>query len=260
MLRSSIILLLLLAACDRKPAVPVEIIQQPPDTRIVEVDGRRIVVGSRDVVRVQTDDEVFNRGGTNTETRRANTKGVGLTTNSESAAQKFKAENAQTGLDDIGSAAGGGFQYEGTLLGGMKLNVFHLIGAACMLGGLAFIVVPLILKQPPRIGTGAALAGGGVAFIAIGSSIETMPFAWALGGLLVLAGLGFWLFMALKSGKFKVQSEELADSVVTTVSSLDDTSRAAYKAKMSEVLKTKGPRVKARVEAMVTEHKNKLNQ
>lgn len=258
-----------IAAC-RSPAVsavatpaPVqepaaEQVGAPDATRSIRVDGREVVVGARDKVTFEHQDTVTDIGAASRTDRQAATTGVGLGTSADQVAQNFRAEQASVGLDDVGSAAGGGFSYSGKMSGGMQLNVFHAIGAACLLGALGFVVVPLFLKTPPRIGTAAALATGGVAFIAIGTSIESMPWAWALAGLLILAGLGFWLFMAVKSGRTLEHRKSAIEALVASVASLDAPTAAAVKAAMNSTMASWTPAERTQVETEVAATKSAL--
>lgn len=236
-----------------------------PETRSIRVDGREVVVGARDRVTLEHQDTITEVGAGSRTDRQAHTVGVGLETSAAEVAQSFRAEQARTELDGVGAAAGGGFSYSGEMTGGTKVNIFTAIGAACLLAALGFVVVPLFLRMPPRWGTAAALAAGGVAFIAIGVSIDQMPWAWAIGGLLALAGLGFWLFMAVRNGKLaaavKVEAERergTVDALVTTVSMLEPTAKAAAKAKLDEILRSWTPAERTLVERAIADAKARL--
>lgn len=225
--------------------------------RAMEINGNRLVVGSRDRVTVTTTEEHSDTGVATNATRNANTTGVGLSTNAAEVAQNFKTENANVGLEGVGNAAGGGSTYSGQLMG-RSFNFFQVLGAICLLAALGFVVGPLLMKTPPRLGTAAALAAGGVGFIAIGVSIDKLPYAWAFAGLLVLAGLAFWLFQALKNGKLHLQKDETTKAMVTAVKSLDDKAKMAFKDALNAVLLAVGPEKKAAVEQYITKMKSEM--
>lgn len=236
-----------------------------PETRSIRVDGREVVVGARDRVTLEHQDTITEVGAGSRTDRQAHTVGVGLETSAAEVAQSFRAEQARTELDGVGAAAGGGFSYSGEMTGGVRLNAFHAIGAACLLAALGFVVVPLFLKMPPRWGTAAALAAGGVAFIAIGVSIDRMPWAWAVAGVLVLAGLGFWLFMAIRNGKAAAavageaeRERGTVEALVAMVSQLEAPSKAAAKAKLDEILRSWTPAERTAVERAIADAKARL--
>lgn len=237
-----------------------------PPMRRIQVDGREVLVDSRDRVTFEHQDTVTDIGGSHRSDKNASTTGIGLVTSANEVAQSFEAENARTELDGVGAAAGGGFSYEGKLKGlGSGLNAFSVIGIAFLLGAAAFIVGPMIAKLPIRWGTAAMLAAIGVAFIAIGVSVDKLPGAWAIGGLLIAVALGVWFIIGMRKDKKAAVAaadtrpkDEALEAIVATVNEMGDASTSEFKATMNRILKAKGADVRAEVETLITKFKGKL--
>lgn len=255
------VIAVLVVACDKKtdgvktdtgassvaPVAPA-----PSDRRVVRVDGREIEASGRDSVVIDILDKDKTVGGTNNAFDKTAATGTGLRTESEKVSQSFKSEAPAAGPK---AASGGGFAYSGEMVGGASLNVFHMLGAACLLGALGFVVGPMLFRMPPRLGTAAVLGAAGAAFIAIGVSIETMPYAWAVGGLLLVGVLGWWVWNAIRNGKSLADMQATIESTVATVSSLSPAAKAEFKKRHSRVVTAVAPDRASQVEATITKAK-----
>lgn len=244
-------------AQESKVQTPTPVEPTAPGSRYIDLgDGRKLVVNDDSKIEIRRTHENSDRAGSVDTDQKATSKGPALSTSSAEVAQKFNVAGQELSLDQ---AKGGGFTYDGKLFGGAKVNVFHMIGASLLLVGLAFIIVPMVFGLPPRYGTAAMIAAGGVGFIAIGSSLEAMPWAWAIAGLIILAIGGVWVFMAVRHGQKKSDLGEVdtvLGSIVTTVSKgMSAASRADFKTQLGKVLDAQGPEVKKIVEAWLSDAK-----
>jgi len=138
-----------------------------------------------------------------------------LTTTSESVSQKFKAEAPSATAGKAG-ASGGGFTYDGQLLGGGSINIFYVFGAVLLVTAVLFVA----LIKPPRWGTAGSFAAGAAVFVGIGVTIDKYPWIWLAGVGVLFALFLFWVIKARMNTKVMAAEATRAYALDTTLSTM----------------------------------------
>lgn len=231
---------LLLSSCGKpsEPPAQVPVVTYVPDTTMT-LDGKNVVVPAGKALRYSVVTETETPG-TKTTT---SSKGPSISTDSASVAQALKVGTTSAGLKGAG---GGGFEYSGTLTGGKTFNLFHFLGAACVIGaGLMFWLTRDVFRSLILFGTGMAL-------VAIGISVEYYPQIWLAGlGLLLILG-GVWVYDAWKKGNLGVTLQK----VTRGISEAPDEAKAAVKASIAETTES-DPKLKKVVDGTIAAAKLK---
>lgn len=140
-------------------------------------------------------------------------QGVGLTTSAGEVAQKFSAENSNTTLDGI---AGGGFKFDGKLIGSGKQSPLMIVGIiAILLAGAA------VYFKNVRLALILGVVGG----LFIGASL--MPGVFGIVAL--CAGIGTLLFCVFASDNFRLKLVEAMRAVTAGVEELPENTRMQVK-------------------------------
>jgi hypothetical protein len=230
------LLLPLMIGCDKKEQTPSK------STPVVVEGGSVVNVPEGFNLRYSVTTEEEGGGDTVYDKTTSTAKGPGVTTDSESVAQNLAVKDTQAGIDGSG---GGGFQYAGKLTGGKSVNIFHVLGAMCLI----FAAVSFWLSKDIKRSAYAALAGA--VFIGVGVSVEHYPQFWALGALgLLIIGIA-WCYDVYKNNRLSLSLQK----IVLGVSEAPAASSAEVKASIGKVLKNDS--LKRVVEAEVVKAKQR---
>lgn len=236
MRRAAILFVLATAGCDRKPQDPSP---SPGESVVTFEDGTKVHVAKGHGVKYTVTEESVGAA----QNVKTSAKGPGITTDSESVAQNLKVDGVSAG--DSGSSSQG-FAYSGTLTGGKRVNIFHLLGAACiLLAGVAYYFTHDLKRS-------AIALAVGLAFIAIGVTVETYPLAWLAGGVVILILGAVWVYDARKSGRLSLA----LNKVVRGVSGSEEGVRGKVKDSIAQAVGSDS-RVKKVVEAEVSKAKQR---
>lgn len=234
MRRAAILFVLATAGCDRKPQDPSP---SPGESVVTFEDGTQVHVAKGHGVKYTVTEESVGAA----QNVKTSAKGPGITTDSESVAQNLKVDGVSA--NDAGSSSQG-FSYSGTLTGGKTINIFHLLGAACILISLGAYYFTHNLK------TSMIAFIGGLAFIAIGVTVEKYPLIWVAGAVVFLILGGVWVYDARKSGRLSLA----LNKVVRGVSGSEESVRGKVKDSIAQAVGSDS-RVKKVVEAEVSKAK-----
>ena len=189
--------LLSLQGCEKAP----EQSTPGPKGSLIKVDGRVIEAPAGSKVTLEMDDQGTHTGPTGSTSDTSSARGVGLSTSSKDAEQNFKPNGVNAGFGPKG-ASGGGAEYAGKLAGAEGFNLFHALGALCLIGAAIYGFVT------KRIGPALYIAAVGLGFIAIGVTIESYPIVWVAGVVLFIGLLGGWVYLAWKNKNKAVVAHE----------------------------------------------------
>lgn len=230
------LLLPLMTGCEKKPQTSTPVV----------VDGGGVVhVPDGFNLRYSVTTEEEGGGDVDYDRTTTSAKGPGVTTDSETVAQNLAVKDVTAGP---GASGGGGFQYSGKLTGGNSVNIFHILGAMC----LVFAAVSFWLSKDLKRSSYAALAGA--VFIGVGVSVEHYPQIWAIGALgLLIIGIA-WCYDVYKNNRLSMSLQK----IVLGVSEAPPSASAEVKASIGEVLKN-DPLAKRVVEAEVVKAKQREN-
>ena len=174
----------------------------PSGSRIRTPDGHDIIVAPGEPAEIELRTKHQNSGASRDVHRTAESKGVGLQTESDQAALKFKPEAAHADLPpdapgaELGSggggSSGGGAFFDGSLFADKKVSIFYIIGAALLLGAGVYWWINKI--NPLAWKTAMLIAAAGIANIGVGVLVNDYPWVVAVAAVAaVCLGIAwFW--------------------------------------------------------------------
>jgi hypothetical protein len=182
---------------------PVTTSARQTGSRIRTPDGHEIMIPPGEQATIEVRSKHNTTSATRDVTRTATSTGVGLDTESDQAAIKFKPEAATANLPPEvlgaspgsggGGSSGGGAAFDGDLMAAAKkITLFYFLGAGLLIAAGAYWWLNKI--NPAAWKTALLIALAGIVNIGVGVVVNEYPWVFLVSIVsgLVLAGVWFW--------------------------------------------------------------------